>query len=148
MYSPEVLTVLHRVRVVTPDGCEVEVDSCGECGLRRALRVAGSLAGWLGVDEWESASRFTPAGVERFVRELQEDFPGVTPHECAVIVVTPGDGADAVNGWEEVARYAPGSVVPEIVANLRREAKEGGWREDAGHEVRGPRSISVRATRR
>lgn len=130
---------VHSVSILTPSGDSHEVESCSACGLRQALRAAGSLAGWLGVDEWESASAWMPRGVRKVIRELRKDFPDTDVTACVVVVVVPGDGPDAPNGREVVATYRPGSVVPELVRKIRAESLEAGWREECGHTPpRGP----------
>ncbi len=132
---------VHCIRVILPNGDVHDVSPAGACGLRRALRVANALAGWLAVDEWEVASRFVPEGVRKIRKDLRKEDPELDLLACRVQVVAPTkEGEDAPGGYEAVATYRVGEAVPELLSKLREETGEAGWRADAGHRPKGPRS--------
>lgn len=59
--------------------------------------------------------------MRRVRRDILADFPGVDITRCVVQVVHPAAGRDAVNGYEAVATYRPGSVVPEVIRRIRAD---------------------------
>ncbi len=123
---------VHTVRVVAPDGTVYDVTPSGFCGLRRALRAAHALVGWLAVDEWESASVFVPEGVRAVRDELRETLgDGFDFARCRVEVATPAPaGPHAPNGYAVAADYKVGERVPELLRQMRVECAEAGWRDE------------------
>lgn len=142
--SPSVQGI-HTVRVCLPDGTAHEVNTPAGCGLRYAARIAGALAGWLAVDEWESASRFVPVGVKKVRRKLLKDHPDLDLQHCTVEVLCSLEGARDRHGYECDVRYRVGESVPELLRSIRDEAKETGWRTDPPHVIRLPRLRPVHA---
>ena len=130
---------VHVVRVKTPEGGDYF--DLPPSGLRRAVRVANALAGWLSVDEWEEGSAFAPRAFRQLRRDLLEIWPDLDLAACTVQVVCPAEGPDAENGYEAVATYRPGSVVPEIVRELRRCAVAD---DDADDTVTEPQVLQYR----
>lgn len=136
----------HAIRVQLPDGTIEDVGPSGLCGLRRALRVAGALAGWLDVDEWESASRFVPEGVRGTRETLRASDPDLDLAECTVQVARPATGPGTVNGYLVVAEFEVGGTLPALLKQIRAETGEAGWRVDAGHRAPGPKGHAERVT--
>lgn len=122
------------VLFVLPNGDMEEIGLRGVCGMRRAVRVATTLAGWLGVDEWESASRFVPKGVARVRRSLVRTWGGIDFTKCRVAVAKASTNISQENyGYDIRSTIQIGSKTPKLLRTMREEANEAGWRTDKPH---------------